>query len=84
MHVLYKVLMLIQKKVVCDLEKVVISALKIILGDDIWTHGWFHHLTQATWRKIQNLGLTVLYTESKDIRMFCDMMDGMGFYQSIL
>ena len=34
-----QVLMLIQKKVVCDLEKAVINALKNILGDDILTHG---------------------------------------------
>ena len=34
-----QVLMLIQKKVVCDLEKLVINALKNILGDDILTHG---------------------------------------------
>ena len=55
-----------------------------IYSDDILTHSWFHHLTQATWRKIQNLGLTALYKESEGIRMFYGMMYGLGFYQSIL
>ena len=67
------------EKVICDFEKAAMNAVKNILGDDIITHGCFYHLTQATWRKIQNLGLTALYKESEDIRMFCGMMDGLGF-----
>ena len=73
-----------EKKLFVIWKKAVINALKNILGDDILRHGWFHHHTQATWRKIQNLGLTALYKESEGIRMFYGMMYGLGFYQSIL
>ena len=79
MHELCEVLMLIQKKVVCDFNKTVMNAVKNILGFDIIKQGCFCHLTQVTWRKIQNLSLTPLYKESKYIRMFFGMMDGLGF-----
>ena len=42
-------------------------------------HGCFYHLTQSTWRKFQNLGLSELYKENVEIRHFCDMLDGLSF-----
>ena len=39
-------------------------------------HGCFYHLAQATWRKIQTLGLVQRYREEK---LFCGMIDGLAF-----
>ena len=40
-------------------------------------HGY--HLTQSTWRKVQNLGLSELHKENGEIRHFCGMLDGLSF-----
>ena len=42
-------------------------------------NGCFYHLTQATWRKIQILGFVQQYKEEKDVKLFCDMLDGLPF-----
>lgn len=36
------------------------QAINCVLGPHTVTQDWFYHLTQSTWRKIQNLGLTSL------------------------
>jgi hypothetical protein len=41
--------------------------------------GYFYHLTQASWRKIQQLGLVPLYNNDDDFRLFCGMMEGLAF-----
>jgi hypothetical protein len=35
--------------------------------------------TQASWRKIQQLGLVPLYNNDDDFRLFCGMMEGLAF-----
>lgn len=40
--------------------------------------GCFYHLTQSTWRKIQQLGLTNLYKEDSDFRSFCGQLDALA------
>jgi hypothetical protein len=41
-------------------------------------------LTQASWRRIQQLGLVPLYKNDDDFRLFCGMMDGLAFYQYLI
>ena len=41
--------------------------------------GCFFHLTQSTWRKIQELDLSQLYQEDTKFQLFCAKMDGLAF-----
>jgi hypothetical protein len=41
--------------------------------------GCYYHLTQASWRQIQHLGLVPLYKNDDDFRVFCGVMDGLAF-----
>lgn len=50
-----------------------------ILSPHVTTKGCFFHLTQRTWRNIQELGLVNHYRENDDCRLFCGMMDGLAF-----
>ena len=43
------------------------------------SRGCFYHLTQSTWRKIQQLGLTEQYKSHEDFKLFCGMLDGLAF-----
>jgi hypothetical protein len=36
-------------------------------------------MTQASWRKIQQLGLMPLYNNDDDFRLFCGMMESLAF-----
>jgi hypothetical protein len=36
----------------------------------------FYHLTQASWRQMQQLGLVPLYNNDDDFRLSCGMMEG--------
>ena len=65
--------------VLVDFEKAVINALKETFGPTLEVKGCFYHLTQATWRKIQELGLTQLYKGSEEFKTFCGMLDGLAF-----
>ena len=40
--------------------------------------GCFYHLTQSTWRKIQELGLTNLYRTNDEFRLFCGQLDALA------
>ncbi|KAG7155824.1 hypothetical protein Hamer_G027912 [Homarus americanus] len=40
--------------------------------------GCFYHLTQAHWRKIQELGLATIYKDSEDVKLFCGMVDSLA------
>lgn len=66
-------------RIVIDFEQSVIAAIKNIFGTGVQTRGCFFHLTQSTWRKIQELGLVRLYKENGDVRHFSGMMDGLAF-----
>ena len=59
--------------------KIIDECHKNIPSDDIGTCGCFYHLSQATWRKNQNLGLTAFHKECNHIRMFCGIVDGLAF-----
>ena len=50
-----------------------------MFGHRVTTRGCFYHLTQATWRIIQNLGLFPTYNADKDLHLFCGMLDGLAF-----
>ena len=61
-----------------DFELPVISAVKLVFGSHINFIGCFYHLTQSTWRKVQELGL-VRHYDSEDFKHFCGMLEGLAF-----
>lgn len=65
--------------VVCDFELAVINAVKEVLGNHISIQGCFYHLTQSTWRKIQELGLSTMYKENASFRLFYAKIDALAF-----
>ena len=62
-----------------DFEDAVLRAVTAVFGRHINHQGCFYHLTQASWRQIQQLGLVPLYKNDDDFRVFCGMMDGLAF-----
>ena len=62
-----------------DFEDAVLRAVTAVFGRHINHHGCVYHLTQASWRQIQQLGLVPLYKNDDDFRVFCGMMDGLAF-----
>jgi hypothetical protein len=62
-----------------DFEDAVLRAVTAVFGRHINHQGCFYHLTQVSWRKIQQLGLVPLYNNGVDFRLFCGMMDGLAF-----
>ncbi|KAG1713953.1 hypothetical protein GQR58_002021 [Nymphon striatum] len=52
---------------------------KGVFGRNIRSRGCFYHLTQSTWRKIQDLGLANHYKDDNEFRIFVGMMDGLAF-----
>ena len=56
-----------QTSIVTDFEKAAINAENATLGDHVRTQGCFYHLMQATWRRIQSLGLTIHYRSDEDV-----------------
>ncbi|XP_041372658.1 uncharacterized protein LOC121385930 [Gigantopelta aegis] len=65
--------------VVCDFEQGVIKALQTALGPAITIQGCFYHLTQATWHKIQELGLAPRYSTDEEFKLFCCQLDALAF-----
>ena len=65
--------------VICDFEQAVINAVTAVLSSHITIHGCFYHLTQSTWRKIQELGLTTVYKDDNNMKHFCGMLDALAF-----
>ena len=63
---------------VIDFEMTMVHALISVIGEHITVRGCFYHLTQSTWRKVQSLGLTQLYKDSEDVKLFCGMMDSLA------
>jgi hypothetical protein len=62
-----------------DFEDAVLRAVAAVFGRHINHQGCFHHMTQASWRRIQQFGLVPLYKNDDDFRLFCGMMDGLAF-----
>lgn len=65
--------------VIVDFETGLRQALKSVFGEDLRIQGCFYHLTQATWRKVQELGLSELYKTDENFRHICGMLDGLAF-----
>jgi hypothetical protein len=65
--------------VVTDFELAAMTAVREVLGDSVRCQGCFYHLTQSTWRKIQELGLVGMYNENDSFRLFAGMLDGLAF-----
>ena len=65
------------KHLVIDFEKAMINAIHCVL--DTSFQGCFYHLTQSTFRKVQNVGLAADYFSDRDIRNFCGKLDGLAF-----
>lgn len=66
-----------------DFERAIITAIKHVLGEHANIQGCFYHLTQATYRKIQELGLQIMYKENVLISEFCSKMD-LHFYPTMM
>ena len=62
-----------------DFELVAHQAVQNVFGSLVKVKGCFYHSTQATFRKIQELGLVGLYREKDDIKQFCGMIDSLAF-----
>jgi hypothetical protein len=65
--------------IVVDFEAAAISAAKHVFGEEVDVRGCFYHLTQSTWRKVQELGLASTYRTDEAFRLFCGMLDGLAF-----
>jgi hypothetical protein len=65
--------------IITDFEDAVLRAVTAVFGRHINHQGCFYHLTQVSWRKIQQLGLVPLYNNDDDFRLFCGMMEGLAF-----
>ena len=65
--------------IVTDFETAAMQAVRAVFGDSVVTRGCFFHLTQATWRKIQELGMATNYRHDDEFRHFCGMLDGLAF-----
>ena len=65
--------------IIIDFERSVGLAVHAVMGVEVRIQYCFYHLTQSTWRKIQNLGLTNLYQENEEFRLFCGQLDGLAF-----
>lgn len=64
--------------VITDFELAAINTVSLVLGPQVTTQGCFYHLSQSTWRKIQELGLTVLYRTDEEVKHFCGMLDSLA------
>ena len=67
--------------IITDFQIAAMQAVRAVfgVGDSVVTRGCFFHLTQATWRKIQELGMAANYRHDDEFRHFCGMLDGLAF-----
>ena len=65
--------------VITDFEMAVFISIRNVFGPGVETNGCFYHLTQSTWRRVQNLGLQQLYLNDDEVKKFAGMMDGLAF-----
>ena len=54
-------------------------SISAVFGSDVSVQGCFFHLTQNTWRKVQELGLAETYRNDEDVKQFCGMVDALAF-----
>ena len=62
----------------CDFEQAIHKAILSTFGH-VRIQGCFFHLTQSTWRRIQEEGLTGRYKADEDAKHFCGMLDSLAF-----
>lgn len=65
--------------ITCDFEVAIHNAIHTMFGAGVRIQGCFYHLTQSTWRRVQQEGLSVRYKEEDEIKQFCGMLDGLAF-----
>ena len=53
-----------------DFEQSVIQAVNSTFGDHVNVRACFYHLTQSTWRKVQQLGLVDQYHTDEELSYF--------------
>ena len=61
------------KVIVTDFEVAAMQAVRAMFDVVLTTQGCFFHLTQSTWRKLQELGLAVAYKTDVAFRHICGM-----------
>lgn len=66
-------------KIILDFEIAVFNSIKSCFGQEVSMQGCFFHLTQSTYRKIQDLGLTAEYKSDEEFRIFCGMLNALAF-----
>ena len=66
------------KTIILDFEIAAIQAIRSVIGNHVRIQCCFYHLTQSTWRKIQELGLSNLYRDSEEFRVHCGMLDALA------
>lgn len=66
--------------VILDFELAAMNAVRSVFGDHVQLQGCFYHLTQSTWRHVQQIdGLVNAYKNNDTIKHFCGMLDGLAF-----
>lgn len=64
--------------ILCDDEKAFHKAFIFVFRNSK-VFGWFFHLSQTVWKKIQALSLTNLYCSSEEIRTYTKMLLALAF-----
>ena len=59
------------------------KAIKLIFVEHVYIQGCFYHLSQNTYRKLQEPGLSTSYKGDKDIRLICGMVDVLAFVSCV-
>lgn len=62
-----------------DFEQAVFQAIEGVYGNTVTVSGCYYHLTQSTYRKVQELGLANQYSTDAAVHHFCGMIDGLAF-----
>ena len=57
-----------------DFELAAHQAVQSVFGPLVNGKGCFYHLTQVTFRKIQELGLVSIHRKKQDMKQFCSML----------
>ena len=69
--------------VIVEFELAAINALTIVQSGVTEIKGCFYHLTQSTWRKVQEFGPVNHYKDIKDFRHFCRTLDEISFLDDV-
>ena len=66
--------------IITDCESSIIQEIQAVLGDAVEIAGCFYHLIQATWRKIQELGLVNHYQDDEEVDDVVEDLDELLTY----